>query len=113
RTNQRRVENRDKLIGEIEAVMRRKTSAEWQRILDQHQVPCGPLLSIGQTFELPHVQARGNIVTVEHPKAGPIRLLRNPIRFADRTMEHRPPPVLGEHTDAVLEEFGVARAPER
>lgn len=113
RTNQRRVENRDKLIGEIEAVMRRKTSAEWQRILDQHQVPCGPLLSIGQAFELPQVQARGNIVTVEHPKAGPIRLLRNPIRFADRTMEHRPPPVLGEHTDAVLEEFGVARAPER
>lgn len=113
RTNQRRVENRDKLIGEIEAVMRRKTSAEWQRILDQHQVPCGPLLSIGQAFELPQVQARGNIVTLEHPKAGPIRLLRNPIRFADRTMEHRPPPVLGEHTDAVLEEFGVARAPER
>lgn len=113
RTNQRRVENRDKLIGEIEAVMRRKTSAEWQRILDQHQVPCGPLLSIGQAFELPQIQARGNIVTVEHPKAGPIRLLRNPIRFADRTMEHRPPPVLGEHTDAVLEEFGVARAPER
>ena len=113
RTNQRRVENRDKLIGEIEAVMRRKTSAEWQRILDQHQVPCGPLLSIGQAFELPQVQARGNIVTVEHPKAGPIRMLRNPIRFADRTMEHRPPPVLGEHTDAVLEEFGVARAPER
>ena len=113
RTNQRRIENRDKLIGEIEAVMRRKTSAEWQRILDQHQVPCGPLLSIGQAFELPQVQARGNVVTVEHPKAGPIRLLRNPIRFADRTMEHRPPPVLGEHTDAVLEEFGVAREPER
>lgn len=113
RTNQRRTENRDKLIGEIEAVMRRKTSAEWQRILDQHQVPCGPLLSIGQAFELPQVQARENVVTVEHPKAGPIRLLRNPIRFADRTMEHRPPPVLGEHTDAVLEEFGVARAPER
>ena len=113
RTNQRRIENRDKLIGEIEAVMRRKTSAEWQRILDQHQVPCGPLLSIGQAFELPQVQARGNVVTVEHPKAGPIRLLRNPIRFADRTMEHRPPPLLGEHTDAVLEEFGVARAPER
>ena len=113
RTNQRRIENRDKLIGEIEAVMRRKTSAEWQRILDQHQVPCGPLLSIGQAFELPQVQARGNVVTVEHPKAGPIRLLRNPIRFADRTMEHRPPPLLGEHTDAVLKEFGVARAPER
>jgi crotonobetainyl-CoA:carnitine CoA-transferase CaiB-like acyl-CoA transferase len=113
RTNQRRIENRDQLIGEIEVVMRSQTTADWQRILDQHQVPCGPLLSIGQAFELPQVQARGNIVTVDHPKAGPIRLLRNPIRFANRTMEYRPPPVLGEHTDAVLEELGVERAPEK
>lgn len=90
--------------------MQSKTSTEWQWILDQHQVPCGPLLSIGQAFGLPQVQARGNVVTVEHPKAGPIRLLRNPIRFADRNMEYRPPPVSGEHTDAVLEEFGVGRA---
>jgi formyl-CoA transferase/CoA:oxalate CoA-transferase len=113
RSNQRRIENRDELIEQIETVMRAKASAEWQQILDQHQVPCGPLLSIGEAIELPQVQARGNVVTVEHPKAGPIRLLRNPIRFAGRTMEYRPPPVLGEHTDTVLEEFGVERAPER
>jgi crotonobetainyl-CoA:carnitine CoA-transferase CaiB-like acyl-CoA transferase len=113
RTNQRRIENRDGLIEQIETAMRAKTSAEWQQILDQHQVPYGPLLSIGEAIDLPQVQARGNVVTVEHPKAGPIRLLRNPIRFAGRTMEYRPPPVLGEHTDAVLEEFGVERAPER
>jgi formyl-CoA transferase/CoA:oxalate CoA-transferase len=113
RSNQRRIENRDELIEQIEPVMRAKTSAEWQQILNQHQVPCGPLLSIGEAIELPQVQARGNVVTVEHPKAGPIRLLRNPIRFAGCTMEYRPPPALGEHTDAVLEEFGVERAPER
>jgi crotonobetainyl-CoA:carnitine CoA-transferase CaiB-like acyl-CoA transferase len=113
RSNQRRIENRDELIEQIETVMRAKTSAEWAQILDQHQVPCGPLLSIGEAIELPQVQARGNVVTVEHPKAGPIRLLRNPIRFGGRTMEYRPPPVLGEHTDAVLEEFGVERTPER
>ena len=110
RSNQQRIENRDELIEKIETIMRSKTSTEWQWILDQHQVPCGPLLSIGQAFGLPQVQARGNVVTVEHPKAGPIRLLRNPIRFADRNMEYRPPPVLGEHTDAILEEFGVGRA---
>ena len=113
RSNQRRIENRDELIEQIEIVMRAKTSAEWQQILDQHEVPSGPLLSIGQAIELPQMQARGNVVTVEHPKAGPIRLLRNPIRFAGRTMEYRPPPVLGEHTDTVLEEFGMERAPER
>jgi crotonobetainyl-CoA:carnitine CoA-transferase CaiB-like acyl-CoA transferase len=41
RTNQRRIQNRDSLIEQIEAVMRLRGSAEWQAILDRHQVPCG------------------------------------------------------------------------
>jgi len=112
RTNQRRIQNRDSLIEQIEAVMRRRGSAEWQAILDRHQVPCGPLLSIAEIFGLPQMQARDNVVTVEHPTAGDLPLLRNPIRFLDRNMEYRPPPVLGQHTEAVLEEIGLARAPD-
>jgi formyl-CoA transferase/CoA:oxalate CoA-transferase len=111
RTNQRRIENRDGLIEQIEAVMHERTSAEWQAILARHQVPCGPLLSIAEVFGLPQMQARDNVVTVEHPTAGPLPLLRNPIRFLDRSMEYRPPPVLGQHTEAVLEGIGLARAP--
>ena len=58
------------------------------------------------------MQARDNVVTVEHPVAGPLPLLRNPIRFLGRSMEYRAPPLLGQHTEAVLEGFGLARAPE-
>jgi formyl-CoA transferase/CoA:oxalate CoA-transferase len=112
RTNQRRIENRALLVEQIEAVMQERTSAEWQAILARHQVPCGPLLSVAEVFGLPQMQARDNVVTVEHPVAGPLPLLRNPIRFLDRTMEYRPPPVLGQHTEAVLERIGLARAPE-
>jgi formyl-CoA transferase/CoA:oxalate CoA-transferase len=75
-------------------------------------VPCGPLLSIAEVFGLPQMQARNNVVTVKHPVAGALPLLRDPIRFLDRSMEYRPPPVLGQHTEAVLEEIGLARAPE-
>jgi formyl-CoA transferase/CoA:oxalate CoA-transferase len=112
RTNQRRIENRTALVQQIEAVMRERTSAEWQAILARHQVPCGPLLSIAEVFGLPQMEARDNVVTVEHPVAGPLPLLRNPIRFLDRSMEYRPPPVLGQHTEAVLKGIGLARTPE-
>jgi len=86
RTNQRRIENRAGLIEQIEAVMRERTSAEWEAILARHQVPCGPLLSIAEVFGLPQMQARYNVVTVKHPVAGPLPLLRNPIRFLGRSM---------------------------
>ena len=112
RTNQQRIENRAGLIEQIEAVMGVRTSAEWQAILARHQVPCGPLLSIAEVFGLPQMQARDNVITVEHPAAGTLPLLRNPIRFQDRSMEYRPPPLLGQHTEAVLEGIGLARAPE-
>lgn len=105
RTNQRRTANREALIEEIEGVMCQQSSAEWTTILDQHQVPSGPLLSVAEIFQHPQVLARNNVVEMDHPTVGPLKLLRNPMRFVDREMEYRPPPVLGQHTANVLEEF--------
>jgi crotonobetainyl-CoA:carnitine CoA-transferase CaiB-like acyl-CoA transferase len=104
-TNQRRIENRAALIQDIEAVMGRRTSAEWLEILDRHQVPCGPLLSIADIFQHPHVVARDNAVEVDHPSIGPVKLVADPMRFLGREMEYRPPPVLGQDTAAVLNEI--------
>ena len=115
RTNRDRVRNREALIGEIEAIMTEKSSAEWMAILDRYEIPCGPLQSIGEILEHPQIKARDNIVTVKHPVAGEVRLLANPMRYAGRSMEYRPPPLLGEHTVAVLEEIlasGIAAVPE-
>jgi crotonobetainyl-CoA:carnitine CoA-transferase CaiB-like acyl-CoA transferase len=104
-TNQRRIENRAALIEEIEAVMRQRTSAEWLEILDRHHVPCGPLLSIADIFQHPQVLARDNAVEVDHPTIGAVKLVANPMRFLDREIEYRPPPVLGQDTAAVLNEI--------
>lgn len=104
-SNQDRSRNRDTLIAEIEAIMQQRPALEWVRILDEHQIPCGPLLSVGEILQSPQVAARGNIVAVNHPTAGPLRLLANPMHFTDHEFEYRPPPVLGQDTERVLREF--------
>jgi crotonobetainyl-CoA:carnitine CoA-transferase CaiB-like acyl-CoA transferase len=103
-TNQRRIENRAALVQDIETVMGQRPTVEWQEILDQHHVPCGPLLSIAEIFQHPQMMARHNIVEVAHPTVGPVKLMSDPMRFSDRPMEYRSPPVLGQHTKAVLGE---------
>jgi crotonobetainyl-CoA:carnitine CoA-transferase CaiB-like acyl-CoA transferase len=103
-TNQSRIEHRAGLLSELREVLQERSSAEWQKILDQHNIPCGPLLSVSEILEHPQVVARGTVITVDHPKLGPVRLIGSPMRFVDRNTEYRPPPVLGEHTSAVLEE---------
>ena len=105
RTNQKRAENRTALIQEIEAILRQRSSAEWVAIMDRHQIPCGPLLSVSEILEHPQVLARDNIVPVNHPTAGPVKLLINPMRFDGRTLHYQPPPTLGQHTNDVLEEI--------
>ena len=51
------------------------------------------------------LNARGAVITVDHPTLGPIKLIGSPMHFVDRTTPYRPPPTLGEHTSAVLEEL--------
>ncbi len=56
----------------------------------------------------PQVVARGMVVDVEHPRAGRIRVNGVPVKLSDTPGGVRtPPPVLGEHTDAVLQELGL------
>ncbi len=105
RNNKSRSSNRVTLIEEIEAIMGRRSSAEWTKILDRHQVPCGPLLSVAEIFQHPQMLARDNVVEVDHPTVGPLKLLSNPMRFVDRTMGYRSPPVLGQDTAKVIEEL--------
>jgi crotonobetainyl-CoA:carnitine CoA-transferase CaiB-like acyl-CoA transferase len=103
-TNQSRIEHRAGLLAEVGAVLRERSSAEWQTILEAHQIPNGPLLSVAEILQHPQLEARDFVITVDHPKLGPVNLIGSPMRFVDRTTVYRPPPLLGEHTSAVLEE---------
>ena len=108
--NEARLKNRDALDAEVSAVMRRRPMAEWQAILEAHDVPHAPILGVGEALEQPHARARDMVVTADHPRAGTLRMVGRPIKYVG--MPQRPldpPPMFGEHTRQILaEELGYA-----
>jgi len=101
---QDRIRNRDALLPLLEAMVARKTSAEWIDRMEQESVPCGPINDLRQVYENPQVQARNMCISLDREDAGPVKMVANPIK-ASRTPPayHRAPPRMGEHTDSVLE----------
>ncbi|MFQ5698451.1 MAG: CaiB/BaiF CoA transferase family protein [Myxococcota bacterium] len=90
-------------------VLRTRTTAEWLEILDRAQVPCAPILTREQLLEHPQILANELIVESEHPHAGRMRETRPPERFERTPSElRRPAPLLGEHSDEILREAGLA-----
>ena len=105
-TNPQRVKHRDQLIAQLRSLTLSRTTADWVTALEGAGVPCGPINRIDQVFADPHVQSRSMRVEMDHPLAGRVPLVANPIRMSETPIEYRcPPPTLGEHTDAVLSEW--------
>ena len=78
------------------------------------KVPCGPINDLDEVFADPQVQARGMTVTVPHPLAARAALVASPMKFSATPVQlRRPPPLLGQHTDEVLAEFGLDAADRR
>jgi len=103
--NEQRLANRDALVGLIRSVTVTRTTAQWIALLEREGVPCGPINTIADAFADPHVQARGMQVEMQHPRAGTIPLVGNPIRMSGTPVAYvSAPPVLGQHTQDVLQE---------
>ena len=106
-----RSKNRMALNAEIDTAMRAKTSGEWQEILNEAGIPCGPIYSIDQTFADPQVKHLGAAVEVTHPRLGKQRILNQMV-----TLSRTPAgmaaasPDKGEHSDEVLAELGYDAA---
>ena len=101
-----RLKHRDALNADIERYTVKRTSAEWIELLNKAGVPCGPIYSIDQVYADPQVVHLGMAQPVK-TKGKPLRMARQPVSLS-RTSSRlaAPPPALGEHTDAVLREFG-------
>ncbi|MDA7086644.1 CaiB/BaiF CoA-transferase family protein [Pseudomonas sp. SA3-5] len=105
-TNQARVAHRAELIPLIRQATVFKTTAQWLAALEQAGVPCGPINDLQQVFADPQVQARGLRVELPHPLAGSVPQVASPIRLSATPVQYRnAPPLLGEHTEQVLQQW--------
>ena len=108
-TNAARMANLDALAAAMNAVLSTRTKSEWIAVFDSAGVPVGPVHSIGEALTHPQTLARGMVVDLVHPQAGPTKALGCPLHFsASPTVVNRPAPMLGEHTREVLREHGFA-----
>ena len=79
-------------------------------ILNQHDIPCGPILSMKEIAEEPALRASGTIVEVDHPVRGKYLTVGNPIKLSDSPTVVTRSPLLGEHTVEVLGQLGYSAA---
>ena len=94
------------IFGEIEKWTMTKTKFEAMDILNKHDIPCGPILSMKEIAEEPSLRKTGTVVEVDHPKRGKYLTVGNPIKMSDSPTEVTRSPLLGEHTDEVMAELG-------
>jgi len=109
KTNGGRHANRMELAELISAKLQARTSAEWEPILNDAGVPCGPILGVGDALDHPQVRHRDMVVEIEHPTAGLLHLLGLPVKLSATPggVRHAPP-VLGQHSAAILSDLGLS-----
>jgi formyl-CoA transferase len=106
RTNADRVENRASLITSLEELFSQFDVGHWLAVLKDIGVPCGPINSIDQLMDDAQVSAREMVVSVSHPTAGSIQMVASPLKIpTSPALIRLPPPLLGEHTEQILDEI--------
>jgi formyl-CoA transferase len=94
------------IFDQIEEWTKTKTKFEAMDILNEHDIPCGPILSMKEIADEPSLRATGTVVEVDHPTRGKYLTVGNPIKMSDSPSDVKRSPLLGEHTDEVLAELG-------
>ena len=83
--------------------LRSRPTAHWLQLLQQAQIPCGPVNTFDQALADPQVRARDMVVNVPLPDGSTLPMPGNPVKLsAAQDAPWTGPPTLGQHTDAVL-----------
>ncbi|MEA2147561.1 MAG: hypothetical protein QOG59_3148 [Solirubrobacteraceae bacterium] len=106
--NRGRVEHRDGLIAQLAHTFATQPVADWLTRLDAHGVPAGKIRGVHEALQAAADAGAPATLTVAHPTAGALELVRGPIRLAPPIAgSPEPPPRLGEHTREILAEAGL------
>ena len=96
-----RVANREALDQVLSDAFGTKPRDEWVALCESWNVPCGPVNNIAEALADPQVLLRNMVVDIDHPVAGNYSTAGNPIK-SEAPEAFNPPPILGQHNDAVL-----------
>jgi crotonobetainyl-CoA:carnitine CoA-transferase CaiB-like acyl-CoA transferase len=110
-TFQSRSDNRDQLHTEIQAILVTKPAAHWIAELNKAGVPCGPVNTIDQVFADAQVEHLGVVHHFDHPRLGHKDVVRQPVNLSAAPQPKKfryATPDVGEHTDQILREIGLA-----
>ena len=108
-TNERRLEHYADFRACMEAALGQATTAEWVERMEKGQIAAGPIYEFDEVFADAQVQHLGLVAEIDQPGLGPTRMLGFPARAsATPATVRRPAPRVGEHTDEVLQELGLA-----
>jgi crotonobetainyl-CoA:carnitine CoA-transferase CaiB-like acyl-CoA transferase len=106
--NADRVRNRHVVEPAVAAALAEHGTAWWIERLRAVGVPCGAVNGVAAAIADPQTGARDMVIEVPHPTAGLLRLLGFPIKMSATPLAaNLPPPLLGQHTEAVLRELGL------
>jgi crotonobetainyl-CoA:carnitine CoA-transferase CaiB-like acyl-CoA transferase len=106
-TNSDRLAHRNELIALVQEILAGREAEYWLEALREAHIPSGPINTVPETMAHPQLIERGFIVEQEHPLAGLVKSLANPIHFSETPTTYRlPPPALGEHKAEILEGLG-------
>jgi crotonobetainyl-CoA:carnitine CoA-transferase CaiB-like acyl-CoA transferase len=108
-TSPLRVAHRGKLMEAISARLASRTTAEWQEALEARDIICGPINEYDAVVASPQLAHLGAIVELDHPRAGRVRMPGSVL--GDRNAQSRatrPPPLVGEHSEEILAQFGFS-----
>jgi crotonobetainyl-CoA:carnitine CoA-transferase CaiB-like acyl-CoA transferase len=110
-TNPSRVAHREDVVGVLSDIFRTDTCAHWIELLERHDIPTCRVNTLEDILAHPQIAENGLVVERQDARHGRISVLGPPVKMsATPTRFARLAPILGEHTDEVLREFGLSAA---
>jgi crotonobetainyl-CoA:carnitine CoA-transferase CaiB-like acyl-CoA transferase len=105
-SNALRIQHRAELVSLLQAKFDGESAAAWVEKLACAGIPAAPINGVPGALSDAQTLARGLIVQMEHPALGQVRSIASPSNFSATPITYRlPPPLLGEHTEAILREL--------